>query len=40
MACVLFCYSVQYEPDAHKETAHHMLLFGCEKPGRFGSKAW
>ncbi|CAB3977923.1 peptidylglycine alpha-hydroxylating monooxygenase [Paramuricea clavata] len=31
---------VKYEPDAHKETAHHMLLFGCKKPGRFGSKAW
>ena len=32
-------YIVKYEPEAHKETAHHMLLFGCERPGGH-KKAW
>jgi hypothetical protein len=27
------CYLVGYEPRAEQETAHHMLLFGCEEPG-------
>ena len=27
-------YIVGFEPTAHKDTAHHMILYGCKSPAR------
>ena len=27
-------YLVGFEPTAHKDTAHHMILYGCKSPAR------
>ena len=31
-------YIVGFKPNATKMTAHHMLIYGCEEPGRIKSK--
>lgn len=31
--CFFVCFLVGFEPNATMDTAHHMLLYGCTKPG-------
>ncbi|KAK3097642.1 hypothetical protein FSP39_011670 [Pinctada imbricata] len=32
--------SVGFKPDANKEIAHHILLYGCKTPGSLRSRVW